>query len=337
MATLDLIIPVFNEGESALRFHQILSKTLQNVNYSLRFIYVNDGSKDNTSEILKQIASADSRVIYLELSRNFGHQAALSAGMDIASADAVITMDGDGEHPPEIIPEMLRLYESGYDVVQTQREDQHRTGFLLKTITAHAFYWLISKLGEMTITPGSADFRLLSKRAFTALRQLPEYHRFYRGMVHWIGFRSVILPYVPSSRIAGKSKYTLRKMLRLARDGMFSFSLVPLRLGLVLGSLFLLLACAEVVYVLAFWFRGESSRLVPGWSSLMVMLTVSSGISMLIIGILGIYTGMIFQEVKRRPVYLVQSREPAKASAAGEDHGDLQMSMKNPPLDGEAS
>ena len=260
--------------------------------------------------MLAELASADARVHAINLSRNFGHQAALSAGLDACTADVIITLDGDGEHPPSLIPEMLRLYESGYDIVHTQRVDRGRDGFFLKSLTSRGFYWTINRLGETRIAKGSADFRLMSREAVNALRQLPEYHRFYRGMVQWIGFSSVILPFVPEERIAGRSKYSLRKMLRLAGDGMFSFSLAPLRLGLLLGGVFLLLATAELIYVLSFWFRGDTSSLVPGWSSLIVVLTVSSGFSMLLIGILGIYVGMIFQEVKRRPVYLIKGRNP---------------------------
>jgi glycosyltransferase involved in cell wall biosynthesis len=310
MTVIDFVIPVYNEGNAVQFFHESLAAAVRGLDHTFRFIYVNDGSTDSTSNVLCSLREADPRVICIELSRNFGHQAAISAGLDTFNADAVIMMDGDGEHPPAIVPEMIRLFESHYDVVQTQRLDHGRRGFLFKSITGHSFYWLLNKLGDTTIIDGAADFRLLSRSAAEGLRQLPEYHRFYRGMVQWIGFRSVILPYMPASRIAGKSKYSLRKMLRLASDGMFSFSLVPLRLGLVLGAVFLLLAAAEVIYVLHFWFRGESSRLVPGWSSLMVVLTLSSGVSMLLMGILGIYMGMIFQEVKNRPVYLIKPHEP---------------------------
>jgi dolichol-phosphate mannosyltransferase len=215
-------------------------------------------------------------------------------------------MDGDGEHPPSLVPEMLRLFESGYDIVHSQRIDRGRGGFFLKKLTSRGFYWTINRLGETKIAEGSADFRLMSREAVKALRRLPEYHRFYRGMVQWIGFSSVVLPFVPEERIAGRSKYSLRKMLRLAADGMFSFSLAPLRLGLLIGAVFLLLAGAEIAYVLSFWLRGTTTSLVPGWSSLIVVITVSSGISMFLTGILGIYVGMIFQEVKRRPLYLVK-------------------------------
>jgi polyisoprenyl-phosphate glycosyltransferase len=304
--TVDLLIPVFNEGASLHGFHSRLTNVVAGLPQAFRFLYINDGSTDDSAEVLSELVAADSRVYAIHLSRNFGHQAAISAGLDVCSADVVIMMDGDGEHPPTLIPEMLRLFESGYEIVHTQRLDRGRSGFFLKKITSKGFYWTINRLGETRIAEGSADFRLMSQDAVKALRQLPEYHRFYRGMVQWIGFRSVILPFVPEGRIAGKSKYSLKKMLRLAGDGMFSFSLAPLRLGLVIGAIFLLLTAAEIGYVLSFWIRSDTSSLVPGWSSLIVVITVSSAFSMLLIGILGIYVGMIFQEVKRRPVYLLK-------------------------------
>ena len=321
--TVDVVIPVFNEGEALHGFHERLSEAIAGLPHAFRFLYVNDGSGDNTSEALANLAAADARVQPVNLTRNFGHQAALSAGIDACNADAVIMMDGDGEHPPSLIPEMLRLFDSGYDIVHTHRIDRGRSGFFLKSLTSKGFYWTITRLGETRIAEGSADFRLMSREAVNALRQLPEYHRFYRGMVQWIGFSSVILPFVPTDRIAGKSKYSLRKMLRLAGDGMFSFSLAPLRLGLLLGAMFLLLAAAELVYVLSFWIRGSTSSLVPGWSSLIVVMTISSGISMLLVGILGIYVGMIFQEVKRRPVYLVKAGNPIAGHTAQQVADDI--------------
>jgi len=304
--TVDFLIPVFNEGPSLHGFHARLTQATAGLPHSFRFLYVNDGSSDDSIQVLLDLSTADYRARAINLTRNFGHQAALSAGLDACNADAVIMMDGDGEHPPSLVPEMLRLFESGYDIVHTQRMDRSRGGFFLKKLTSRGFYWTINRLGETRIAEGSADFRLMSREAVIALRQLPEYHRFYRGMVQWIGFRSVVLPFVPEERIAGKSKYSLRKMLRLAADGMFSFSLAPLRLGLLIGAVFLLLAGAEIAYVLSFWLRGTTTSLVPGWSSLIVVITVSSGISMFLTGILGIYVGMIFQEVKRRPLYLVK-------------------------------
>lgn len=306
---VDFVIPLFNEGSAVRDFHRELTEAIAGLPYVFGFLYVNDGSTDETGEVLDSLSVVDTRVHQIRLSRNFGHQAALAAGLEASDADALIMMDGDGEHPPRLAVEMLRRFEEGYDIIQARRLDKARSGFLLKTLASRSFYWLINRMGETKIAEGSADFRLLSKQAANALRQLPESHRFYRGMVQWIGYRSMVLPYAPANRIGGRSKYSLRKMLRLAADGIFSFSLVPLRIGLFLGVLFLLLGGGEMIYVLSFVLRGEASNLVPGWSSLMLMLTISSGISMLLTGILGIYVGMIFQEVKRRPVYLVKNEE----------------------------
>src|SRR5467141_1556235 len=210
MKRIDLIIPVYNESGGLASFHSSLQTALLGLPYEFRLFYVNDGSSDETANVLAGLAERNPEVYPIELSRNFGHQAALSAGLDACNADAVIMMDGDGEHPPSLVPEMLRLFESGYDIVHTQRMDRSRGGFFLKKLTSRGFYWTINRLGETRIAEGSADFRLMSRDAVKALRQLPEYHRFYRGMVQWIGFSSVVLPFVPEKRIAGKSKYTLR-------------------------------------------------------------------------------------------------------------------------------
>jgi len=316
---VDFVVPVYNEVAALGSFHGSLSKALSNSGHEFRFIYVNDGSSDGTALALEALAAEDRRVRPLHLSRNFGHQAALAAGLDQADADAVVMMDGDGQHPAQLVPDMIRLWESGYEVVQTQRIDGDRPGMVFKRLTGGLFYRLINLLGETHICEGAADFRLLSRAAVLGLRQLPEYHRFYRGMVEWIGFRSISVPYTPAARIAGHTKYSLRKMLRLAGDGVFSFSLAPLRLALVIGLLYFGLAAWEVVYVLAFWLRGNQAALVPGWSSLMLVLTLSSGIQMILLGILGIYVGMMFQEVKRRPVYILNAPENrANATRTGE-------------------
>jgi hypothetical protein len=215
-------------------------------------------------------------------------------------------MDGDGQHPPSLIPEMLRLHKAGYDVVQTQRLDDVQSGSFFKRATSALFYRLVSFVGEVDLSPGASDFRLLSRPALEALRSLPEYHRFVRGMIAWIGFPNVMLPYKPSARLAGKPKYSLKRMLSLAADGFFSFSLVPLWIGLLLGAVFILLAATELAYTTYVWFGGHREQLVPGWASLVLILTIASAITMVLQGILGIYVGMIFKEVKRRPIYIVK-------------------------------
>jgi polyisoprenyl-phosphate glycosyltransferase len=305
---VDILVPMFNESEGCVRFHRELKTALANVErYSFRFIYVDDGSIDDTADKLLQLSIEDTNVRLLALSRNFGHQAALTAGLDAADADVIIMMDGDGQHPPTLIPEMLKLYEAGFDVVQMQRVDAPRSVSYFKRFTSSAFYALLSRLGEIDIGEGVADFRLISREVLDALRQLREYHRFLRGMVPWLGFRRATLPFKAPARFSGSTKYSFNKMIRLAADGLFSFSLVPLRLGVFLGGVLLLLGCCEILYVATIFLRGRAGELVPGWSSVIVMLTVSSGVTMVLLGFIGIYVGMIFQEVKARPVYIVRS------------------------------
>ena len=313
--TVSIVIPVFNEEEGAAAFHALLCQTIDRLAYRFTILYVNDGSRDGTAAVLERIRAGDGRVRVVELSRNFGHQAALTAGLDRAEGDFVLSMDGDGQHPPELIAEMLEMAQAGCDVVLTQRLEDERVS-MFKRRSAELFYGLINRLGDTQILRGGADFRLMTRGAADALRGMREYHRFLRGMVAWMGFRAAVLPYQPSARLAGQTKYTLRKMLRLARDAVFSFSLIPLYLGLSLGGLFLFLSLVEVVYVLRFWISGQTQSLAPGWSSLMFVLLVVGGILMVLLGFIGVYLGFIFQEVKRRPVYLVREERPAQAGAA---------------------
>ena len=307
MPNIDFVIPLYNEEAGLLEFHRMLEETTLPEGCNRHYFYINDGSTDRTQELLEGLVAADSRITIIRLSRNFGHQAALSAGLDAAMGDIVITMDGDGQHPPSLIPEMLRLHDAGYDIVQAQRLDDPGSTGLFKRFTSRSFYRLITAMGEVSVLDGTSDYRLLSRQAVEALKRLPEYHRFLRGMTVWIGFPSVVLPYKPAVRLAGRSKYSVRRMMRLAADGLFSFSLMPLRIGLFLGSIFMVLAALELSYIAIVWIGGHREQLVPGWTSLILVLTVSSAVSMTLIGILGIYIGMIFREVKRRPIYIVRS------------------------------
>ncbi len=314
MKTVDLVIPVYNEEEVIELFHTKLTAAIKDLPFVFTIFYVNDGSSDATGQRLNTLSIADPRIQVVELSRNFGHQAALTAGLDRAESDYVISLDGDGQHPPELIAEMLKLAETGFDVVLTERMDTQGTS-AFKRWTSKTFYRLINSIGSTQITPGAADFRLLSRQVVEALRSMPEYHRFLRGMVAWVGFRSVILPYTPPARMAGKSKYSFSKMLRLSMDAVFSFSLVPLYIGISLGILMLVLALIEMIYVLSFWVTGNISHLAPGWSSLMFIILIVGGFLMISIGVIGVYIGYIFQEVKGRPVYLV--RVPGDESQKG--------------------
>ena len=306
-----VIVPVFNERDSIGAFHEDLIQVLDKEAADIVICYVDDGSSDGTFEILERMNEGDPRVQALRLSRNYGHQAALTAGLKHAKGDVVITMDGDGQHPPNLIPQMIQLYAMGHELVLTKRIDE-RKPWSIKWFFSSIFYWILSRLSDTTIHHGSADFRLMSRQVVNAINDMPEYHRFLRGLVAWIGFDPVILPYAPAKRIAGTSKYSLNKMTKLALDAIFSFSLMPLWLGLIIGFIFLLLAALESVYVLSFWLRGRQALLEPGWSSLMFALLFVGGSTMILISIVGIYVGYILQEVKGRPMYIVQEKLPAR-------------------------
>jgi dolichol-phosphate mannosyltransferase len=309
---LAVVVPVYNEAEAVPAFHQALASVLERLAYSAAIYYVDDGSTDGTGEALTRIAAADKRVTVLELSRNFGHQAALAAGLDRATGDVIITMDGDGQHPCELIIDMLGLIDAGYDVVLTQRMREGGAQLpFSKRVASDLFYVLINRLSDTRVVAGSADFRAITCAVADTLRQMGEYHRFLRGMIAWTGYKTAILPYVPSPRLAGRTKYSTVKMLRLANAAIFSFSLVPIQIVVGLGALFVVLAIVEAFYVGGLWLVGQRDVLAPGWSSLMFVLLFVGGMIMVSLGIIGIYIGYIFQEVKRRPVYIVRSTHHA--------------------------
>jgi glycosyltransferase involved in cell wall biosynthesis len=304
-SNIDLVIPVFNEEGLIEQIHAQIRSVVDRLPHEFRFLYVDDGSDDGTMASLRSVESSDRRVEILRLSRNFGHQAALSAGIDHSTGDIVISMDGDGQHPPEMIPQMIDLVLQGYDIVQAQRVAEARPSFF-KTWTSNFFYKILNIISGTHIAAGAADFRAMSRQAVDALKAMPEFHRFLRGMISWIGYPSVILPYHQPPRVAGRSKYSLGKMFRLASDAIFSFSLIPLYIGLSSGIVFFALALVQLTYVLVLWITGNTERVVAGWSSLMAVLLIASGIIMILLGFIGVYVGYIFQEVKRRPVYLLK-------------------------------
>ena len=311
---ISIVVPAYNEEEALPLFYGQLKEVLETLDDDYEIIIVNDGSADKTGKIIEQLSAEDPAVRPLHLSRNFGHQAALSAGMQHSRGDYVITMDGDGQHPAKLIPEMIRLADSGYDIVLTQRiEPENNSSF--KKWSSETFYKILNKVSDTRTLPGGADFRLMNRESLNALLSLPEFHKFLRGMVSWIGFRSVILPFEVPDRLAGKTKYSLKKMFRLASDAVFSFSMIPLYIGLSAGAVFFILALIEAIYVLSFWLSGKGASLAPGWSSLMFMLLIIGAVLMIIMGFIGVYVGYIFQEVKRRPVYICRTNFPDDRSS----------------------
>ena len=305
---ISIIVPVFNEAGVIEQIHARIAAVVDTLPHNVEIYYVDDGSSDATDAALQALAAQDARIHPLTLSRNFGHQAALTAGLDHAAGDVIISMDGDGQHPPEMLPQMVDLIQQGYDIVQAQRIEEDQA-LSFKKVTSEVFYWLINRISGTPVQPGAADFRALSRQALDALKSMPEYHRFLRGMIGWIGYKTIILPFHEPKRVAGKSKYSLGKMLRLASDAIFSFSLMPLYIGLSVGGIFIILALVQIIYVLALWLTGQYDKIVPGWSSLMAVLLIASGIIMILLGFIGVYVGYIFQQVKGRPVYLVRKEK----------------------------
>lgn len=302
---LSVIIPVYNERSGLPQFHASLAAVLEHLDWQWSVWYVDDGSADGTGGWVEEAAARDSRTHLIELSRNFGQQAALSAGLAIAPGDAVIVMDGDGQHPPEKIPQMLALHQQGFDIVLTERRSSGGSA-ISKSFLTRMFYRILNFVSTVKVLPNTADFRLTSRTATDALNRMPEYHRFLRGMVHWLGFRSTTIEYDAPPRAAGETKYSLRKMLTLANHALFSFSLFPLKLCVAAGLLLILLSTAEAAYTAYLYFSPRRADLVPGWSSLMFFLLGIGGVQLMMLGVIGYYIGYIFEEVKRRPVYVIR-------------------------------
>jgi dolichol-phosphate mannosyltransferase len=314
--SLTVVIPVYNEAENLQPLAQSLTEALlaeaQAKLQDFTILFVDDGSEDESLALLRSMAAQDERIEYLSLSRNFGHQAALRAGLEAARGDCVVTMDGDFQHPPELIPAMIKAFRQGYDVVTTRRLDpEPGQGQELapgKRLSSRLFYALMKLLGDVKIEPGSADFRLLSRRAVEALLSMPERTLFLRGAVPWIGFPSTELGYNPGLRRSGKTKYSFSKMLSFALDGITSFSVKPLRLASLFGCL---ISAAGFLYALyALVVRLFTDRTVEGWTSLLISVLIIGGIQLVFMGIIGEYLGKLFMEAKHRPHYLVKEGSP---------------------------
>jgi glycosyltransferase involved in cell wall biosynthesis len=299
--TLSIVVPCYNEQESIHACHAKLTEVLSALKESYEIVYVDDGSRDKTAELLGQIHVRDSHVVVVRLSRNFGHQPAVTAGLSASLGQAVVIIDADLQDPPELIPEMVALWRSGYKVVYgIRRTRDGETPF--KLWTAKAFYRLINSLSDVEIPVDTGDFRLIDRVVVDVFLQMPERHRLLRGMWSWIGFLQVGLPYQRAQRFAGETKYPLRKMLGLALDGIVSFSVVPLRLVTALGFLSAGGAFIGIVYTL--WVRLLTHSWVRGWAISFVGMLFMAGVQMLCLGILGEYIGRIYTESKQRPLFI---------------------------------
>lgn len=303
---LSVIVPCYNEQEVLRATHERLTSVLAGMSWlDYELIFVNDGSHDDTQVILAQLQLVDPHVRILLLSRNFGHQIAVTAGLEEATGDAVVIIDADLQDPPEVIPQMVQLWRDGNDVVYGLRTDRQGES-KFKLWTAKVFYRLINRLSETKMPFDAGDFRLIDRRVVQVVNEMPERARFLRGMVSWAGFKQVSLPYERAPRHAGTSKYPLMKMISFAMDGIISFSLVPLKLAIWTGFLAMGIAFAGIIA--AFIDRLTDATLIRGWASLFVAVLFMGGVQLVSLGILGEYLGRIYTEVKRRPLYVVQER-----------------------------
>jgi dolichol-phosphate mannosyltransferase len=301
MPSLSVAIPLYNEEATVRELHRRLTEVLTPlIDYEL--VIVDDRSTDDTWTVLRELAATDDRLRLIRLSRNFGHQVAISAGLDAARGDAVVLMDGDLQDPPEVIASLLERWRDGYDVVFAVRVDREGET-LFKRATAAAFYRLMRRMSQVDIPEQAGDFRLLSRRAADALIAMPERARFLRGMASWIGFRQVGVPYHRDPRYAGETKYPLRKMIRFANDAVTSFSTAPLRIVSGAGFLMVVFCVLYLVYTLVI--RFATDRAVQGWTSLVVLLLLIGGFQLMGLGVVGQYVARIFEEAKGRPLYLV--------------------------------
>lgn len=299
---ISIVIPLLNEEGNIPNLYQSLVSVLEKMNKNFEIIFVDDGSKDSSFRIISEICEKDDNVLGIALSRNFGHQIAITAGIEHSSGEAVVTMDADLQHPADIIPVLYKKYEEGYDIVNTIREETADEG-AFKKITSKGFYSLINKLSDTHIEPASADFRLMSRKAVNAFLQIKEKDRFTRGLISWMGFRQTYIPYSAPERFSGKSKYSVKKMFRFASDGITSFSSKPLRISFYAGLIVSFIGLIYSAYAIVEFFRGKT---IPGWTSIMVTVLIIGGIQLISIGIIGEYLARVFNEAKNRPLYFVK-------------------------------
>lgn len=310
---LSVVVPAFNEQAVLHECHSRLSKVLDALGVSAEIVFVNDGSTDNTPEVLYRLREQDPRVAVVELSRNFGKEIALTAGLDHAQGEAVVVIDADLQDPPELIPELIKQWREGYDVVYATRVARDGETYLKKA-TAGAFYRLIQQVSRVKIPADTGDFRLLSRRAVDALKQLREQHRFMKGLFSWIGYSQKSVPYRRDPRFAGETKWNYWRLWNLALEGITSFTIAPLKLASYIGVLTSLAAfiyAVRVIYKTLVY--GDP---VQGYPSLMVVVLFLGGIQLLTLGVIGEYLGRMFDETKGRPLYFTKAYHPPKAQAS---------------------
>jgi len=303
MKKLSIVLPAHNEHANIIPIYNEIVLALSECNYAYEILFVDDGSTDDTLGQIKYLASADPKVKFIELSRNFGHQNALKAGLDASNADIIIMMDCDLQHPPHLINELLRNYELGYEIVRTHRVDHEETGYL-KTKTSTLFYNLVNKFSDISIEEGSADFRLISGGAITYLKSFNEFDLFYRGLVKWIGFKQISVEYKAEKRYSGVTKYTYNKMLSFGIRGFTSFTTKPLYFASYLGLFFASMSLLYIPYIIYTFYMGTE---VNGWASVIATVAFFGGLNLMILGIIGFYLSKLFIQSKNRPHYIIKA------------------------------
>lgn len=301
---LSVVVPVLNEEECIPALVERLEAVLSELTDDYEILFVDDCSRDRTFDLISRAAHRNPRIKCLGFSRSRGHQLALSCGMRAATGDVVVSMDGDLQHPPELIPELVQLWRQGYDVVNTVRRSSGVKS-PVKNGLSRLFYFAFNRIADIPLTPNSSDFRLLDRQCVDALSSMEEYFKFHRGLVHYIGFRQTEIQFDCPPRLAGKPAYNLKRSLRLASDGIFSFSTLPLRIPFYLGAAVLAVLSATFLYDLVFFLIGRRP-FAPGWASLVVIVLLTFGVQLLFMGIFGLYISKIFIETKRRPPYFIQ-------------------------------
>ncbi|MCZ4221673.1 glycosyltransferase family 2 protein [Pedobacter rhodius] len=306
---VSIVIPAYNEADNIFVIAESIKKVFTTINYDYELIIVDDGSADDTLEKVKNYAATADNIFFLEFSKNFGHQLAVKAGMDNAFGDCVISMDCDMQHPPEVIPEMLKKWEEGFEVVYTIRaEDTNLSKG--KRNSSSMFYKILNSLSDIELEAGAADFRLLDQKVVNVFRNFHENEPFLRGLVKWLGFKQHAIRYNPAVRFSGKSKYTLKKMFRLALHGVTSFSIKPLYSAVYLGFI---LSFASILYIPYIIYAFVNNVEVSGWASVIMTIVFFGGLQLIILGIIGIYVGKMFMQSKNRPNYIIRSTNiPAK-------------------------
>lgn len=298
---ISIVTPVYNEEDNVVFFHEEITKVMKTTGMDYELIYVNDGSRDRTDKLIHELAEKDPHVRAITFARNFGHQTAITCGMDFARGDAVITMDGDMQHPPELIPLLLEKWKDGYDIVQTIRTSTEDSG-LIKKITSAGYYKVINSISKTPVTPGGSDFRLMNRKSLDVFLRFREHARFIRGIVGGLGFKQTTIKFEAPARHAGVSKFSMNKMLHFAMDGILTNSTTPLRAAFYAGAVSGFIGILLILHVLYSYLVGNT---VPGWATMTILIAFFGSANLVGLGIIGEYIGRIYEESKNRPLYWI--------------------------------